>query len=337
MRVLIVDDNPDDRQLVLHQLRAEHPELDCTEILDEQGLLGALAEEPALVITDLHLGWNNGFFVLNAVRERYPECPVIMFTGTGDESSAVEAMKAGVDDYVVKSPRHLTRLRTSIRQVLEGAQHKRMLRQRDEQLRAALARKDIILRELHHRVKNNIQIVTSLLGLQARRTSNEQVKAELNALLERVQILGSVQARIYETEELDRIDFGGLLADVAQSLVELYGRDRVSLDCSFGCQLEMPVQQATPLALLVYEVMLNSVKHGFADGRLGRLSLEIRRPGNGAEIIVRDDGVGFDPDQVVEGMGSKLLHALAREAKATVGRESRPGGGTVVRIRLGSG
>ncbi len=99
VRVLLLDDNPDDRELVRYQLLTEFPDADPVEILDGGALAAALAAaEPCLVVTDLDLRWMSGLDVLKHVKQRFHDCPVIMFTGTGDEVIAVDAMKAGLDD-----------------------------------------------------------------------------------------------------------------------------------------------------------------------------------------------------------------------------------------------
>ncbi|HSH77071.1 MAG TPA: histidine kinase dimerization/phosphoacceptor domain -containing protein [Herpetosiphonaceae bacterium] len=335
MRVLIVDDNPDDRELVLHQLRADYPDVDAIGLFDEKRLSEVLSDqEPALVITDLHLGWLDGFAVFDQVKKHYPDCPVIMFTGTGDETAAVEAIKAGLDDYVVKSPRHLTRLRTSVRQVLQGAERKLALRQREDELRAALAHKDLVLRELHHRVKNNIQIMASLLWMRARRTKSDEVRAELQDLLARIEVLGRVQAKIYETEELDQVNVGAVLEEISRSLVEARGGGRVALDHRSRGTLTLPLQRASPLALLVYEVILNALKHAYPQDTSGKLTVEVNASDGDAEIIVSDAGIGFDRDTAEPGIGSRLVQALAREANVAVEKVSGPGAGTTVTIRL---
>lgn len=123
LRVLLVDDNPDDRLLALRALQRELPELKATEIIDEPSLRKALDQGGFdLVITDFQLRWSDGLKVLREVKRLWPNCPVVMFTGTGSEEIAVEAMKAGLDDYVIKSPRHFARLPTAAMSALRQAQ-----------------------------------------------------------------------------------------------------------------------------------------------------------------------------------------------------------------------
>jgi two-component sensor histidine kinase len=271
--------------------------------------------------------------VLKRVKALDADCPVLMFTGTGDETQAVEAMKAGLDDYVVKSPRQLPRLRASIRQIVEGAQRKRTLQQTEEQLRTALMHKDLVLRELHHRVKNNIQTMTSLLWLSAKQARTEESRAELTDLLNRMQVFGRVQARIYETDELDLVDFGAVLSDVATSLVDVYGASRISLRLDVGTGIQLPVQRSMPLALVVYELILNALKHGFREAASGILRVEFDTAPASPTILIADDGLGT-ADSGAPGVGTRLIAALAREAHVSVDRESRPGQGTEVKVRL---
>jgi PAS domain S-box-containing protein len=127
LHVLITDDNLDDRDLLRRELAAEFGTLALQEVVDAEGLQAALrAERCDLAITDYNLPWTDGLDVLRQVKRRWPDCPVLMLTGTANEEIAVTAMKAGVDEYVVKAPHHLSRLREIFRAVLARAeQHRR--------------------------------------------------------------------------------------------------------------------------------------------------------------------------------------------------------------------
>jgi PAS domain S-box-containing protein len=122
LRVLLVDDNPDDRLLALRALQREIPGLKATEITDNSALERAIEQGGFdLVITDYQLRWSDGLHVLREVKRLWPGVPVVMFTGTGSEEIAVEAMKAGLDDYVIKSPRHFARLPAAVTNALRQA------------------------------------------------------------------------------------------------------------------------------------------------------------------------------------------------------------------------
>ena len=122
VRILLIDNSPDDRVSIIPEITREIPFAEVVEIVDRAQFDEALAGESfSLVITDSRLPWIDGLEVLHLVKASRSDCPVIMFTATGDEETAVEAMKAGLDDYVVKSSEHLVRLRTAVRSALDRA------------------------------------------------------------------------------------------------------------------------------------------------------------------------------------------------------------------------
>ena len=334
MRVLVLDDNPDDRLLVLRELTALWPTVIAIEAGDLAAFEAALdARPPDLVVTDLDLRWASGRDAFIATKKRYPACPVVMFTGTGDETIAVEMMKAGLDDYVVKSPRQMPRLRASLSIAVEMAVSRNALSEREAQLTKLVAHKDTIARELHHRVKNNLQMITSLLHLRARQV-DEVTRGHLQEMAGRMEALASVQSRIYEAEALDRVDFRASLSDIAEGLSNAFGGSHIGLDRDFDGPLELEVSRAMPLGLLCYELILNALKHAWPQARHGKLTLELRTQGAHPEVRICDDGRGFEEGAVTKGLGTRLMRSLATEARAEVMTLSRPGDGTTVTLRL---
>jgi len=130
LNILLVDDNPDDRSLVIRKLNQEFPGCQVSQVTDLRQLTLALERGLwDLVVTDYQLRWSDGLRVLTSAKSRWPECPVIMFTGTGSEEIAVQAMKAGLDDYVLKSPKHYARLPAAAVKALDRANQRRKLRE----------------------------------------------------------------------------------------------------------------------------------------------------------------------------------------------------------------
>ena len=334
MRVLVIDDNPDDRQLVLRELNAIWPTMNAIELADLAAFEAALeAGAPDLVVTDLDLRWSSGRDVLAATKASYPACPVVMFTGTGDETVAVELMKAGLDDYVVKSPRKLRQLRASLKMAVEIATSRTALTEREAQLTAMVARKDIIVHELHHRVRNNLQTIIGLLQLRARQV-DAATSAHLEEMAGRMQALGAVQSHIYDAEAFDRVYFRLVLSDIAEGLAKVYGDGHVVLECDLDGPLELEVGRAMPFSLLCYEVILNAFKHAWPQVGQGSLRVELRTQDGRAEVKVRDNGVGFAAGSVTTGLGMRLVRMLSKQARADVETVSRPGEGTTVTLRL---
>lgn len=119
LRVLLIDDNPDDRALTIRELKKEF-NVEIDEVSTQEDLKQILNNfNFDIVITDYNLQWSTGLEILNSIKQQYPRCPVIMFTGTGNEEIAVKAMKAGLDDYVVKTLKHFIRLPAAVKMVLD--------------------------------------------------------------------------------------------------------------------------------------------------------------------------------------------------------------------------
>lgn len=140
LRVLLVDDNPQDRELVMHELRKAFPDADISAAINQLQLDERIRlANFQLVITDYHLHWSDGIRVLQYVKRHLPNCPVIMFTGTGSEEVAVEAMKQGLDDYIIKNVKHLVRLQAAVRTVLEHANTRRRMDELASRLESILS------------------------------------------------------------------------------------------------------------------------------------------------------------------------------------------------------
>jgi PAS domain S-box-containing protein len=143
-RLLVIDDSPDDRVLIRRELSNEFPHLEIEEIIEAKGLSHALsAGNFDLVITDYQLRWNDGLTVLRELKSRYPDCPVIMFTDSGSQEVAVEAMKAGLDDYLIKSPKHYVRLPSAVRSAWQRAESQRKAERLQMRLQALLNRLNV--------------------------------------------------------------------------------------------------------------------------------------------------------------------------------------------------
>ena len=141
LKCLLVDDNPDDRALATRSLQLEFPQMQAEFVTDMDEFMRRIeVGDLDLVITDYHLRWSDGLAILRMVKAALPECPVIMFTGTGSEEVAVEAMQAGLDDYVLKAPRHYALLPTRVRSILARAEQQQLLQAAQNALRESESR-----------------------------------------------------------------------------------------------------------------------------------------------------------------------------------------------------
>ncbi len=203
-------------------------------------------------------------------------------------------------------------------------------RHADEQALQELVRtKDMLLHEVNHRVKNSLQLVTSLLSLQAMRVDEAEVRAALNEASQRVAVVARIHQRLYTASEHDRVAIGALLREVAEDNIAAHAQDgRITLICA----CENPVillDQAIPLALCVSELLVNAIKYSVAGRESGTIRLHVASTGDGnVHVAIEDDGAGlpagFDPNRST-GLGMKIVQVLTRQLRAELTVDSVAG------------
>jgi two-component sensor histidine kinase len=181
-------------------------------------------------------------------------------------------------------------------------------------------------------VKNNLQLISSLLQLQSRRIEDEATRQTVRGILERVNAIGAVHRRLLQGGDVQRFDVADFVRDLAGDLAAQSRRDDVHLSLDLE-PVSVPASQAAPLALVVNELIANSLKHAFP-GRAGAIQIGLRKSGGGFRLTVADDGVGL-PEGCVAGFGSTIVQLLSRQLKAQVSTEdARPGVRTTVFMPL---
>ncbi len=201
---------------------------------------------------------------------------------------------------------------------------------RTRDLKAALDQRTALLHELDHRVKNNLQLISSLMLMQARHSADPAVKLALDGMIQRLNAVATVHRRLFQTEDIDRFDLSEFVRDLVADLGGAAARPQVR----FACRLD-PVQvsaaKAASLALLVNELVTNALRHAFPEGRAGQVSITIVQ--NNAElwIEIADNGVGMGGQDCVaahgvQGFGLTIVELLGRQLQARITREdARPG------------
>ena len=185
-------------------------------------------------------------------------------------------------------------------------------------LQQALETQTALLHEVDHRVKNNLQMVSSLVLLQSRTIPDAGVKRSLMEMLSRIEALGTVRRRLYQSDDVTRFDVGEFVRDLVTDLAGVSARDRIKLDFHLAT-VTVTADQAAPIALVVNEIVTNALKHAFPDERRGTLAAGVEKSADRLRITIADDGVGKN----VTGMsntsfGTSLVRTLSRQLKAEV-------------------
>ena len=258
-----------------------------------------------------------------------PGFAVVVLTGLASEQVAVEAMKAGAQDYLVKDRITAEGLGMAIEKATEKVGLIRALKAERDHLARSLAEKEVLLKEVHHRVKNNLQVIASLLRLKANRLDDERLALVLSDLDARC------DARDYTRCRADReVDLANYASMLATNLFHSYAIDsaRVSFRVAIP-PLPLSVDRAIPAGLILNELLSNALKHAFPENRSGSVLIEGGRQNGTVVLAVRDDGVGI-PEGVEPrrsgSLGLEIVTILSRQLKGVF--EWERGHGTTFRV-----
>ncbi|EFL50200.1 signal transduction histidine kinase [Solidesulfovibrio fructosivorans JJ]] len=207
--------------------------------------------------------------------------------------------------------------------------------QAEQELRESLDEKDTLLKEIHHRVKNNLQIISGLLYLQEEQVHDPTALESFRESRNRIASMALVHEELYRATSLSRIRLDDYIREL---LPRLFGHDQKTPRLSFDCRLDpvgVPIEKAVPAGLALNELFTNAYKHGFAGRETGLLLVELREEEKDVVIKVRDDGPGlpegFDPDAGAT-LGMQLIANLSRQLGGTV--EAGNDGGAVFTLRF---
>lgn len=200
-------------------------------------------------------------------------------------------------------------------------------------LRQSLHEKEVLLQEIHHRVKNNLNIVSSLLALQAAEHPDPQLSEQIQQAQTRVQSMAMIHERIYRAGSFERIAFHCYLEDLAREAARAYlETDRIKFDLRLE-EVYLRLSAAVPCGLLVNEIIVNSLQHAFPDGRAGTITLELTAAADGRETRLRiaDDGIGMQTAGTSQssdhvGIGMDLIRELADQVGGGLTSDLGPGG-----------
>lgn len=216
----------------------------------------------------------------------------------------------------------------------------KILERQQADLRMATEQQGLLMQEIHHRVKNNLQIVASLMNLQASRIQQPEAKAEFQSARDRIRALATLHRHLYTQGELHTINMRGFLVELCGQLFHAMGEnigERIKLQI-VAPELQILSDQAVPMSLIVTEAVSNAIKYAFPAGRHGSISVCLVSNGDDAELSIIDDGVGIPQGRVDtdsgprDGIGIILIRGFARQLGATLTVEE--GGGTRYFIRM---
>jgi len=318
IRVLIADDD----YLVSEKIR------DIVEMLGysvvgeaadgTQAVEMTCALRPDIVLMDIEMtGMNDGLLAAEKIQQSCPT-PVVVLTAYQRPDFLEQANRAGVAAYLIKPPNpgELERTVTIALARFQDMQKLRQLtvkleieiaerRRAEQELQKALREKDVLLKEMHHRVKNNLQMVSSLLYFQAENEDEQRVLDILQSSRDRIRSMAMVHEQIYQSEALSYIHFERSIRSIAIYLLHAYdaSTDRIHLKIDAEPAI-LTVETAMPCALVLNELVSNALKHAFPDNRAGTLMINFSEHEQEYRFTVRDTGVGLPEGLDIRRQGS---------------------------------
>jgi two-component sensor histidine kinase len=321
--VLFVDDNETIRQLYRRILEKHVNNLYIAKD-GYHGLELYQKHKPDLVITDMVMPVMNGLEMVKEIKKIAPDAKFVVMSAYSEKDSFVESIHLGIDGYLMK-PVEAKKLLSLIDEFagitlmkweLERKEKKR--REAEEYLKKSLAEKEILLREVHHRVKNNMQIISSILRMQSRNIDDPRLKEVLQESQNRIHSMALIHENLYNNKTLSDIKFSSYIKSLSGNIARTYASQQANV--SFDFQIDdayLPMDIAIPCGLIINELISNSFKYAFADKSSGIISIHFKHIiDDQFQLIVSDNGIGI-PDKIditkTKSLGMKILQKLVQQ------------------------
>lgn len=322
-RILYIDDDPGLRRLVEKLLaRRGHSVVGASS--GAEGLDLARSEQFDLIGVDHYMPEWDGLQTVSELR-KLPHCPpVIYITGSDESSVAVAALKAGAADYVVKTlgDEFVDRLELAFSQALATVRLERAKVEAEDALKASNERLQTLLREVNHRVANSLQLVATMVGMQARLLDEGRARDALDDTERRIQAIAQVHRRLYSSDNVQTVAMDEYLAALVTELEDTWSTEHAPRTIRLAAEpLQLHADKALSLGVIVNELVSNACKYAYGPDDCGEIRVDFGHAGKDRfRLSVEDDGPGLQPgsEPVGTGLGSKLIAAMAKALSTTV-------------------
>ena len=332
VNILLVDDDARNLDVLESILSCPDYRLFRARTADE-ALLALIAEEFAVIVMDVRMPDVSGYELAQLIkqRKRTQHIPILFLTAYyREDDDVLQGYGAGAVDYLSKPVNPLilkskvavfvdlfrkTRALATMNRAMEAEIEERL-----KQLKASLREKDILLKEVHHRVKNNLQVISSLIDLQADRLPDPAMRTLFRDTRDRVRSMALVHEKLYQSADLAHTELGAYIRNVMKELFQAHGE--VSSRVRLHMELEpvfLPIDMAIPCGLILNELATNSLKHAFVGREQGSIEIQLTSVRNeSVRLRFQDDGRGLPPGfdfQSAELLGLRLIRMLSKQLR----------------------
>jgi two-component sensor histidine kinase len=316
LRVLLLEDSALDVELVTETLASAGLAVRIDIVVTGGDFARAVRETGFdLILADYVLPSFDGLSALDLAREFCPDTPFIFVSGMLGEEVAVDALKRGATDYVLKQ--RLERLPATVLRALSEARARAERQRAQEALHRLLEERTALLHELDHRVKNNLQLLLSLIGMDIRQAASKEVRDALGSMKQRLHALAAAHRDLYDGQGSARFEAATFARSLCEELTADTGPVRITPEFDLEA-VEVEAAKAAPMALLFNEIVVNALAHAYED-RHGKLKLRMSAQDEHLHFQLSDDAFGPEEKQAARDSSTgTVLKALARQLGASV-------------------
>jgi len=204
-------------------------------------------------------------------------------------------------------------------------------KQAEEKIKVSLLEKEILLKEIHHRVKNNLQVISSLLRLQGSYLQDEKAIIALEESIGRIETMTSIHTQLYQSQDLARVDFSAFIHKLISNIRQSYGRAESSIEINVDAgEISLGIDNSVPCGLILNELISNAMKHAFPEGKEGEINVRMQLEGNQVVITVKDNGIGFSESidfTKIKSLGLNMVSILVKQMNGKI--DMQLDGGTI--------
>jgi two-component sensor histidine kinase/CheY-like chemotaxis protein len=318
-KILIVDDALDMIEVLIAQLGENH-EINFSTT-GRHALELAVTTLPDLILLDIIMPEMDGYAICRALKENEATCdiPVMFLTCCSDNDDLVKGFRAGAVDYVTK-PFQPNELLARVTTHLQLRQARCEVERKNTELEKALEQNRMLVREVYHRVKNNLNVACSLLNLQKDLVKDSRDASLFVEARNRIMVMCGIHDLLCHSATHTDVPAVDFFTDITHKLLRSYDRREIHphVECGDLC---LDLNVAITCGLIVNELVTNSLKYAFPEGRKGNITLLLTRQGRGMSLTVRDDGVGI-PDGLdiatSDSLGLVLVTSLIQQLGGTL-------------------